>query len=88
MDTARLSLNQYTVRPWSLEAAIAACVRREIPSIAVWRDKLGEAGVARATTLLRAAGLRVASLCRGGFFPAPTAKRCCATASTWPVTGS
>ena len=73
MDTARLSLNQYTVRPWSLEQAIAACVRREIPAIAVWRDKLGEAGVARATTLLRAAGLRVSSLCRGGFFPAPTA---------------
>ncbi|HTW84860.1 MAG TPA: sugar phosphate isomerase/epimerase family protein [Candidatus Sulfotelmatobacter sp.] len=73
MDRARLSLNQYTVRPWSLDAAIDACVRREIPSIAVWRDKLAEAGVAGAAARLRDAGLRVSSLCRGGFFPAPSA---------------
>jgi sugar phosphate isomerase/epimerase len=73
MDRARLSLNQYTVRPWSLAQAVEACVRRDVPAIAVWRDKLAECGVARAAGLLRDAGLRVSSLCRGGFFPAPTA---------------
>lgn len=73
MDRARLSLNQYTVKPWSLQEAIDGCVRHGIPAIAVWRDKLAEHGVAAAARDLRAAGLRVSSLCRGGFFPAPDA---------------
>ncbi len=70
MDKARLSLNQYTVKPWSLEQAVAGCVRHGIPAIAVWRDKLAEVGLARAVVLLRDAGLRASSVCRGGFFPA------------------
>jgi sugar phosphate isomerase/epimerase len=73
MDRARLSLNQYTVRPWSLERAVAACVERDIPAIAVWRDKLAEIGLPAAVQLLRNAGLRASSVCRGGFFPAATA---------------
>jgi sugar phosphate isomerase/epimerase len=70
MERKRLSLNQYTVRPWSLERSVDACVRRGIPSIAVWRDKIAEIGLPRAATLLREAGLRASSVCRGGFFPA------------------
>jgi len=73
MDRARLSLNQYTVKPWTLREAMDACVRHGIPAIAPWRDKLAEHGVEAAARDLRAAGLRVSSLCRGGFFPAPTA---------------
>jgi sugar phosphate isomerase/epimerase len=73
MDRARLSFNQYTCRPWSLERAVAACVRREVPSIAIWRDKIAEVGLARAVSLVRDAGLRVSSICRGGFFPSPSA---------------
>lgn len=73
MDRTRLSLNQYTVKPWSLAEAIDGCLRHAIPAIAVWRDKLAEHGTARAAADLRAAGLRVSSLCRGGFFPAPSA---------------
>jgi sugar phosphate isomerase/epimerase len=72
MDRARLALNQYTVRPWTLAQAIEACIRHEIPAIAVWRDKLAELGLARARRSLHDAGLRVSSLCRGGFFPAAT----------------
>jgi len=72
MDRARLSLNQYTVRPWPLAQAIDACARHGIPSIAIWRDKLAELGRERARIALRDAGLRVSSLCRGGFFPAAT----------------
>jgi sugar phosphate isomerase/epimerase len=73
VEQRRLSLNQYTVRPWSLERAVAACVARDIPSIAVWRDKLAEVGTARGAQLLRANGLRASSVCRGGFFPDPSA---------------
>ncbi len=73
MDRRRLSLNGYTVKPWSLEATVAACVRRDIPSIAVWRDKLAECGTARGAQLLRDHGIRASSVCRGGFFPDPSA---------------
>ena len=73
MDRARLSFNQYTCKPWSLEKAVDACVRREIPAIAIWRDKIAEAGLARAAAMVRDAGLRVSSVCRGGFFPSPSA---------------
>jgi len=73
MERARLALNQYTVRPWPLAQAIEACVRHGIPSIAIWRDKLAELGLERTRRALRDAGLRVSSLCRGGFFPAATA---------------
>jgi len=72
MDRAKLSLNQYTVRPWSLEEAVAACVKRGIPSMAVWRDKIAEIGLPRAAALLKSAGLRASSVCRGGFFPDPS----------------
>jgi sugar phosphate isomerase/epimerase len=68
-DLTRLSLNQYTTRPWSLPEAIDGCVRAGIPAIAVWRDKLAETGVQQAARLLRESGLRVSSLCRGGMFP-------------------
>jgi sugar phosphate isomerase/epimerase len=64
----RLSLNQATVKALSLPAAIDACVAAGIGSLGVWRDRLAETGVAEAKRLLDRAGLRVSSLCRGGFF--------------------
>ena len=72
-DFARLSLNTKTVERWSVREAIEGCARHEIPYIALWRDRVGEAGVSATAKLVGDAGLRVSSLCRGGFFPAPTA---------------
>jgi sugar phosphate isomerase/epimerase len=69
-DPALLALNVATVRPWSLEQAIEGCARHGIGWIAPWRDKLAECGLARAVSLIRANGLKVSSLCRGGMFPA------------------
>jgi sugar phosphate isomerase/epimerase len=66
----RLSLNQATVKALTLSEAIDACVAAGIGSIGVWRDRLAETGVASAKKLLDDAGLRVSSLCRGGFFTA------------------
>lgn len=68
---ARLSFNQITVDPWTLEQAVRNCVHSRVPSIAIWRHKLnGDVGSAAA--LVRNSGLRVSSLCRGGYFSAPT----------------
>jgi sugar phosphate isomerase/epimerase len=66
----RLSLNQATVKRLSLAEAVALCVRHDIPAIGLWRDRVAETGLARAAATVRAAGLRVSSLCRGGFFTA------------------
>ena len=70
---ARLSLNQITTRGWTLAEAARGCADAGIPAIGLWRDKVAEAGgPARAAKLVRDAGLTVSSLCRGGFFTAPT----------------
>jgi sugar phosphate isomerase/epimerase len=66
--TGRLSLNTATVQPLSVAQAADLCVRHEIPAIGLWRDKVAQAGVAAAGAAVRAAGLHVSSLCRGGFF--------------------
>ena len=64
----RLSLNQATVKGLGLREAVGLCVRHDIGAIGLWRDRVAEAGLAEAAAMVRAAGLRVSSLCRGGFF--------------------
>jgi sugar phosphate isomerase/epimerase len=64
----RLSLNQATVKRLGVPEAVDLCVRHEIGAIGLWREPVAEAGLAAAAAAVRAAGLRVSSLCRGGFF--------------------
>jgi len=77
---ARLSLNTATVRPLDavagpdLIAMVDACARAGIGWIAPWRQQFAQTPVADAARAVRDAGLRVSSLCRGGFFPAATAE--------------
>jgi sugar phosphate isomerase/epimerase len=71
-DLARLSLNQITTQRWSLREAVEGCAGAGVGWIGVWRDKVQATGTAEAARLLRSAGLGASSLCRGGFFPAPT----------------
>src|SRR5437868_1756575 len=72
-DIQRLSLNQATVQNWSVKEAVEGCVRHGIPSIALWRHKIHEAGLQQSAQHVRDAGLHVSSVCRGGMFVAPTA---------------
>jgi sugar phosphate isomerase/epimerase len=65
---SRLSLNQATVNKLSLAEAVDLCARHDIPAIGLWRERVAEAGLADAAATVRAAGLHVSSLCRGGFF--------------------
>jgi sugar phosphate isomerase/epimerase len=69
----RLSFNQITADPWSLEQVVDHCSSHSIPYIAAWRHKL-DGNAAKASSIIRNAGLRVSSLCRGGWFSAPTAE--------------
>jgi sugar phosphate isomerase/epimerase len=72
-DAGRLSFNQATAERASLPEVVDACARGGVPAISIWRHKLAEAGVDRAARLVRDAGMKVSSLCRGGMFPALTA---------------
>ena len=69
IDPARLSLNLMTVDHWSLAEAAERCAAAGIGWVAPWRHQL----TPDAPRLLRDAGLRVSSLCRGGFFTSPGA---------------
>ena len=71
-DRSRLSLNQITVKRLSASQAVDACVRHDIPSIALWRDKIADEGLSQCVNAVRRAGLHVSSVCRAGFFPAAT----------------
>lgn len=65
---ARLSLNQRTTAEWSLRQALDGAVAAGLPAIGLWREPVQEVGLANAVGLVRDSGLRVSSLCRGGFF--------------------
>jgi sugar phosphate isomerase/epimerase len=65
---SRLSLNQRTTASWSLPDAIRGCVDAGLGAIGIWREQLAEVGLEEARRLVADSGLRVSSLCRGGFF--------------------
>ncbi|MFF4366905.1 sugar phosphate isomerase/epimerase family protein [Streptomyces sp. NPDC001594] len=67
---ARFSLNQETVRQWSLPELVAGCEAAGVGAVGLWRDPVRGFGVRETARLVAAAGLRVSSLCRGGFFTA------------------
>jgi sugar phosphate isomerase/epimerase len=71
-DLTRLSLNQMTTNFWGVREAAEGCALAGISWIGLWRDKVQEAGLKESARIVRDAGLKVSSLCRGGMFPAAT----------------
>ncbi|MFH8883668.1 sugar phosphate isomerase/epimerase family protein [Streptomyces californicus] len=69
-DLSRLSINQETIKQWSLEELAEGCVTAGIGRVGLWRAPVQAYGVERAARLLSEAGIGVTSLCRGGFFTA------------------
>ena len=67
----RLSLNQATVRYASLADALTVIRAAGIEAIGLWREPVAEVGLDSAVRMVRASGLRVSSLCRGGFVTLP-----------------
>jgi sugar phosphate isomerase/epimerase len=70
-DPQKLSLNTATIREkWGLAQAIEGCARHGVHGISPWRDQLAAMGLKEAVRAVKAHGLTVTGLCRGGFFTA------------------
>ncbi|MDR0849746.1 MAG: sugar phosphate isomerase/epimerase [Propionibacteriaceae bacterium] len=66
----RLSLNTATTKYLTLAECIDVATRCGLEAIGPWRDRVQEVGTDKARHLIDAAGLRVSTLCRGGFLTA------------------
>ncbi|ETD34271.1 sugar phosphate isomerase/epimerase [Williamsia sp. D3] len=64
---ATLSLNTKTVNSWTLAEAVDGAASAGLGAVGLWRDRVQEAGLASSAKHIADAGLRVSSLCRGGF---------------------
>ncbi|MCX7426107.1 MAG: sugar phosphate isomerase/epimerase [Planctomycetia bacterium] len=69
-DLSKLCVHTITTKPWSIEEATDRYAAAGVKGVTVWRQWLDGRDIARVGERLRAAGLAVVSLCRGGFFPA------------------
>ncbi len=67
---SRFSINQMTVKQLSMPELVDACVELGIPGVGLWRAPVQAYGLDQTAKLLRDAGLKVTTLCRGGFFTA------------------
>lgn len=71
----RFCIHTMTTKPWSLEDCAKHYPTVGATGITVWRQHLQGQDPRKAGTMLRDAGLEIVSLCRGGFFPAPSSSR-------------
>ncbi len=69
---SRLSINQWSMRTTPCDQFITAVADAGLESVGLWRQNVAEIGIEKAASLARNAGLRVSSLCRGGFLTAAT----------------
>ena len=67
---SRFSLNQATIKYASLDQAVATTVGEGIEAIGLWREPVAAFGLTASAAVVRDSGLRVSSLCRGGFLTA------------------
>ena len=72
-DFSRLCVHTITTKPWSIEEATDRYAAAGVNGITVWRQWLDGRDIAATGEALRAAGIEIVSLCRGGFFPATDA---------------
>ncbi|OYN88818.1 sugar phosphate isomerase/epimerase family protein [Parenemella sanctibonifatiensis] len=66
-DLSRLSLNTATAKLQTLAECVEAAAEAGLGAVGPWRDRVQEVGAAEAGRIIRDAGLRTSSLCRGGF---------------------
>ncbi|WP_405936809.1 sugar phosphate isomerase/epimerase [Streptomyces sp. NBC_00726] len=70
MSDGRLSINQETIKQWSLPELAEGCAKAGIDKVGLWRAPVQSYGVEATARLVADHGLTVTSLCRGGFLTA------------------
>jgi len=74
MTQRAISLNLATTRTqWGFAEAVDGCLRAGITAISPWRDQIEAIGLDEAASIVKANGIQVTGVCRGGMFPAETA---------------
>jgi sugar phosphate isomerase/epimerase len=73
-DLSRLCIHTITHKPWTIEQSAQKFSEAGVAGITVWRDAITGKDTRQAGRFLRSLGLRVVSLCRGGFFPSLNAE--------------
>jgi sugar phosphate isomerase/epimerase len=68
-DLSKLSIHTITTKTWTIEEAAKNYAENGVKGITVWRDAFHGRDIKRTGEMLRQHGLKVVSLCRGGFFP-------------------
>lgn len=73
-DTSKLCIHTITTRPLPIEVSIELYSRYRIKGITLWRDSYKEKNLLEVKNTIQDSGLEIVSICRGGFFPAPTSR--------------
>ena len=74
MDMERLCIHTITTKHWTTEECITRYSAAGVTGITFWRYNLEGRDVTAVGRRAREAGMKVVSLCRGGFFPSKTAE--------------
>jgi sugar phosphate isomerase/epimerase len=74
-DLSQLCIHTITTKPWSFETAVKEFSSVGVKGLTVWRDALQGRDIRKSGALARDSGLKIVSLCRGGFFPSADANK-------------
>lgn len=70
----RLAIHALTTKPWPLEVALERYVAAGAGGVSIWVEAIEGMSVAAASQAVRASGLKVPALVRGGFFCDPDSR--------------
>jgi sugar phosphate isomerase/epimerase len=69
-DLKQCAIHTMTNKPWTLAECCQRYAEAGVGGISVWRNVIEPIGITEASRVVRASGLKVPALVRGGFFPA------------------
>ncbi|HOI23477.1 MAG: sugar phosphate isomerase/epimerase [Spirochaetia bacterium] len=72
-EYSRFAIHSYTNKPWPLATMVERYAKAGVSGISVWKETMEGMKPKDAAALIGAAGLKVVSMVRGGFFPASSA---------------
>ena len=69
-DLKTCAIHTMTNKSWTLQQCCDEYAKAGVGGISVWRNVIEPIGIQEASKIVRASGLKVPALVRGGFFPA------------------